>query len=66
MFDRLMQPLAQQRQAGGSSVRYSADADGSGVQLEQLHLLGVGRRAQDEADRRFSPGARSCLSSQRR
>jgi hypothetical protein len=43
-----------------------ADADGFGIELEQLHLLGIGGGTENEAEGDSSPGARSCLSSQRR
>jgi hypothetical protein len=52
VFDRLVQPPAQQRQRRQGGQVF-ADADRLGVQLQQFHLLGIGVGAQDQADRRF-------------
>lgn len=52
MFYRLVQPGAEQRQRRQLREVF-ADADGFGIELKQLHLLGIGGGAQDESDRSF-------------
>ena len=54
MLDGLVQAAFEQLH-GGEFGEVFAHADGSGIELEKFHLLGIGRGTEDEADGRFLP-----------